>query len=108
MQPNYMIRYDFDPTAGDISTTEENIFIGFSTQEKHGLLMYIRSEQNDYMSIDVNTNGNDTCISLPSVCFYAFVWVVYLLQLQIPVWSTDANPYLLETTLSHLNPVGSG
>jgi len=59
MQPDYMIRYEFDKAAGDISTDEENIYIGFSTQEKHGTLMYIRSENDkpDYISIEVNNNG---------------------------------------------------
>lgn len=59
MQPDYMIRYEFDPAFGDISTDEENILIGFSTQEKHGYLMFIRSDKvpPEYISIEVNNNG---------------------------------------------------
>jgi contactin associated protein-like 2 len=59
MDPSYMIRYQFDTSAGDISTDEENILIGFSTQEKHGQLMFIRSDSNpiEYISIEVNNNG---------------------------------------------------
>lgn len=59
MQPNYMIKYEFDPASGDISTTEEDITIGFSTQEKRGQIMYIRSDVKpyDYISIEINNNG---------------------------------------------------
>jgi contactin associated protein-like 2 len=59
MDPSYMIRYQFDTSAGDISTDEENILIGFSTQEKHGQLMFIRSDTKppEYISIEVNNNG---------------------------------------------------
>jgi len=76
MQPSYMIRYQFDTSAGDISTDEENILIGFSTQEKHGILMFIRSDANpyEYISIELNNNGLcaslccDYCISSMSFC----------------------------------------
>jgi len=54
-----MIRYQFDTSAGDISTDEENILIGFSTQEKKGTLMYVRSDSQppEYISIEINNNG---------------------------------------------------
>lgn len=60
MEPSTMIRYAFDTGGGDISTDEENILIGFSTQEKHGQLMFIRSDSQpiEYMSIEINNNGN--------------------------------------------------
>jgi len=66
MHPSYMIRYQFDTSAGDISTDEENILIGFSTQEKRGTLMFVRSDTNppEYISIEVNNNG------LSSVSFF--------------------------------------
>jgi len=59
MQPSYMIRYEFDTSYGSISTTEENILIGFSTQEKKGTLMYIcnGAKPPEYISIEVNNNG---------------------------------------------------
>ena len=59
MQPDYMIRYAFDQSAGDISTDAENIYIGFSTQEKHGQIMFIRSDGDkpEYISIEINNNG---------------------------------------------------
>lgn len=59
MEPSTMIRYQFDVSAGDISTDEENILIGFSTQEKHGQLMFIRNGATppEYLSIEVNNNG---------------------------------------------------
>jgi len=54
-----MIRYGFDTGGGDISTDEENILIGFSTQEKHGQIMYIRNDAQprEYISIEINNNG---------------------------------------------------
>jgi len=59
MLPSYMIRYQFDTSAGDISTDEENILIGFSTQEKQGTLMFIRNDARppEYISIEINNNG---------------------------------------------------
>jgi len=62
MHPSYMIRYQFDTSAGDISTDEENILIGFSTQEKRGTLMFVRSDTNppEYISIEVNNNGSSS------------------------------------------------
>ena len=60
MQPSYMIRYQFDTSAGDISTDEENILIGFSTQEKRGTLMFVRNDATppEYISIEINNNGS--------------------------------------------------
>jgi len=62
MLPSYMIRYQFDTSAGDISTDEENILIGFSTQEKKGTLMFVRNDANpfEYISIEINNNGQFT------------------------------------------------
>jgi len=59
MLPSYMIRYQFDTSAGDISTDEENILIGFSTQEKKGTLMFVRNDADpfEYISIEINNNG---------------------------------------------------
>jgi len=59
MDPSTMIRYGFDTGGGDISTDEENILIGFSTQEKHGQLMFIRNDAmpREYISIEINNNG---------------------------------------------------
>ena len=60
MQPDYMVRYQFDEASGDISTDEETIIIGFSTQEKKGLLMLIRNddtEKPEYISVEMNNNG---------------------------------------------------
>ena len=59
LDPSYMIRYQFDTSAGDISTDEENILIGFSTQKKQGTLMYIRNDARppEYISIEINNNG---------------------------------------------------
>jgi len=59
MLPSYMIRYQFDTSAGDISTDEENILIGFSTQLKQGTLMFVRNDARppEYISIEVNNNG---------------------------------------------------
>jgi len=71
MLPNYMIRYQFDTSAGDISTDEENILIGFSTQEKKGTLMFIRNGHTppEYISIEVNNNGG---FSVSAVLVFAF------------------------------------
>ena len=65
MQPSYMIRYQFDTSGGDISTDEENILIGFSTQEKRGILMFIRNDATpqEYISIEINNNGLSSVIS---------------------------------------------
>ena len=62
MQPDYMIKYSFDTSAGDISTDQENIYIGFSTQEKHGQIMFIRSDGDkpEYISIEINNNGRNS------------------------------------------------
>jgi len=60
MLPSYMIRYQFDTSAGDISTDQENILIGFSTQEKQGTLMFVRNDNKppEYISIEINNNGS--------------------------------------------------
>ena len=60
MQPDYMIKFDFDQESGSIATDEETIIIGFSTQEKKGLLMLIRNDDQvnpEYISIEMNNNG---------------------------------------------------
>ena len=60
MQPDFMIRYSFDQSTGQIATDEETIYIGFSTQEKRGTLMRIRNDdpvQPEYISIEMNNNG---------------------------------------------------
>ena len=60
MQPDYMVRFEFDEASGDIATDEETIIIGFSTQEKKGLLMLIRNDDKDkpeYISVEMNNNG---------------------------------------------------
>ena len=60
MQPDYMIKFEFDQETGNIATDEETIIIGFSTQEKKGTLMYIRNndDQNpEYISVEMNNNG---------------------------------------------------
>ena len=60
MQPDFMIRYSFDQSTGQISTDEETILIGFSTQEKRGTLMRIRNDdenQAEYISVEMNNNG---------------------------------------------------
>jgi len=64
MDPSYMIRYQFDTSAGDISTDEENILIGFSTQEKRGILMFVRNDARppEFISIEVNNNGLSSVI----------------------------------------------
>ena len=73
MDPSTMIRYSFDTNAGDISTDEENILIGFSTQEKHGQIMYIRNDANpfEYISIEINNNGQcPTPLCFPANIFH--------------------------------------
>lgn len=60
MMPGYMIKYGLDQETGSISTDEEQIIIGFSTQEKKGILMYIRNSmdlKHEYISVEVNNNG---------------------------------------------------
>ena len=59
MQPDYMIKYKFDQESGEISTDEETIIIGFSTQEKKGQLMLIRNDDDEpeYISVELNNNG---------------------------------------------------
>lgn len=59
MLPEYLIRYDFDQSTGGISTDEEQIIIGFSTQVKKGLLMFItdNNTKTEYISVEVNNNG---------------------------------------------------
>jgi len=75
MHPSYMIRYQFDTSAGDISTDEENILIGFSTQEKRGTLMFVRSDSTppEYISIEVNNNGLSACICF---LFWRFLYLI--------------------------------
>ncbi len=60
MQPDYMIKFEFDEQTGDISTDEETIIIGFSTQLKKGILFQIVNGNRDrpeYISIEMNNNG---------------------------------------------------
>ena len=60
MQPDYMIKFEFDQASGNIATDEETIIIGFSTQEKKGTLMYIRNDDQvkpEYISVEMNNNG---------------------------------------------------
>jgi contactin associated protein-like 2 len=60
MQPNYMVRFEFDQDTGNIATDEETIIIGFSTQEKKGTLMYISNNgvpRKEYISVEMNNNG---------------------------------------------------
>lgn len=60
MQPDFMIRYEFDQESGNIATDEETIIIGFSTQEKKGTLMLIRNDDpvdTEYISVEMNNNG---------------------------------------------------
>lgn len=60
IQQDYMIRYELDQESGSISTDEEQIIIGFATQEKKGLLMHIRDASTthpEYISVEVNNNG---------------------------------------------------
>ncbi len=60
LQPDYMVRYEFDQSSGSIATDEETIIIGFSTQLKKGILMQITNGdpvRPDYISIEVNNNG---------------------------------------------------
>ena len=47
-----------DSSSGTISTDEETIIIGFSTQIKRGILMQITNENGgEYISVEVNNNG---------------------------------------------------
>ena len=58
MKPNYMALYHMDSSSGTISTDEETIIIGFSTQIKRGILMQITNENGgEYISVEVNNNG---------------------------------------------------
>jgi len=60
MQPANFIQYNFDQESGSISTDEELIIIGFSTQEKKGILMQIVGgtvARPEYISIEMNNNG---------------------------------------------------
>ena len=60
LHTDYMVTYEFDQETGDISTDEETIIIGFSTQMKQGILMQIvNGDRNkpEYISIEVNNNG---------------------------------------------------
>ena len=60
MQPDYMVRFGMEVETGQISTDEETIIIGFSTQEKHGILLAVRNEdvnKPEFISIEVNNNG---------------------------------------------------
>ena len=57
MQPDYMIKYTFDEESGNIATDEETIIIGFATQEKKGMLMHIRNDDQDnpeYITVELN------------------------------------------------------
>ena len=67
MQPDFMIKYTFDQESGEISTDEETIIIGFSTQEKRGQLMLIKSDDPnpDYISVELNNNGMIFPVGLP-------------------------------------------
>ena len=67
MQPDSMIKYTFDQESGEISTDEETIIIGFSTQEKRGQLMLIKSDDPnpDYISVELNNNGMIFPVGLP-------------------------------------------
>ena len=60
MQPDYMVKFEFDQDTGNIATDEETIIIGFSTQEKKGIMMYIRNDNDvkpEYISVEMNNNG---------------------------------------------------
>ena len=60
MQPDYMIRYEFDQESGNISTDEETIIIGFATQEMKRMLMLIRNDDpvnKEYILVEMNNNG---------------------------------------------------
>ena len=58
MKPDYQATYLMDSSSGSISTDEETIIIGFSTQLKRGILMQITNEAaTEYISIEVNNNG---------------------------------------------------
>lgn len=60
MQPDYMVQFGMEVETGQISTDEETMIIGFSTQEKHGILMEIANadpNKPEFISIQVNNNG---------------------------------------------------
>ena len=74
MQPDYMIRYEFDQESGDISTDEETIIIGFSTQLKKGILLQITNADPDkpeYISVEMNNNGKFDVLNLESCSEYS-------------------------------------
>ncbi|XP_013388250.1 neurexin-4 [Lingula anatina] len=55
---NMMLLYTFDSTFGSVSTDEETIQIGFSTQLKQGILMQIQNADNsEYLTVEINNNG---------------------------------------------------
>ncbi len=60
MQPDYLVKYEFDQSSGSIATDEETIIIGFSTQIKKGILMQIVNAdpvRPEYISVEMNNNG---------------------------------------------------
>ena len=60
LQADDMIRYEFDDQSGEIATDEETIIIGFSTQEKRGILMMIVNDDKsapEYITVELNNNG---------------------------------------------------
>ena len=61
IRAGWMIRYEFDEASGAISTDEETITIGFSTQVKQGILMQIRNDPRnarpEFMSVEMTNNG---------------------------------------------------
>ena len=67
LQPDYLVKYEFDQESGNIATDEETIIIGFSTQIKKGLLMQIvngNKDRPEYISIEMNNNGRWTNTTL--------------------------------------------
>ena len=67
LQPDYLVKYEFDQDSGNIATDEETIIIGFSTQVKKGLLMQIvngNAQRPEYISIEMNNNGEFTFLPL--------------------------------------------
>ena len=68
LQPDYMVKYEFDQESGNIATDEETIIIGFSTQLKQGILMQIVNANKvkpEYISIEMNNNG-EICQTTPN------------------------------------------
>lgn len=60
LQPEEMIRYEFDKESGNIATDEETIIIGFSTQIKRGILLQITNgnpREPEYITVEMNNNG---------------------------------------------------